>query len=286
VYPDPEFPFAESRYHYEYPVVDETFRAKIGAEHPCITRFHEDMPRDPHADGDVLAPREFSEYEHKIGYRMEHVHDTADADEAGEEWVRFTEYVPSTIAKVIYEYLGHDWNQPLAFHVGEMLIMRNYHSPDFCRGLYDRIQWHVRAVLEHWPVSRYARELPQAPHDLHQAKILLVPLKRVDWVIHGTPDPPDFNSLFPELRYFGDTKANQRELARGVLDESFRQSTTVRGVLDKNWTRPEPPVQWPWKSTWPEFFITVFVTSYPNARPLGSDDGLSLDELEQRAFTR
>src|SRR6185437_10534410 len=53
--------------------------------------------------------------------------------------VQFTVYEPCELVDIICDYLGTAPFRPLAFHVGRMHVMRNYHHPEFCEEMYARV---------------------------------------------------------------------------------------------------------------------------------------------------
>jgi hypothetical protein len=127
---------------------------------------------------------------------------------------------------------------------------------------------------------------PEPDYDPHpllksQAQVQLLPLKKVDWVLHDTPRRPRYKHLFPRLATWYSKDTTRRALEDLVHAECFkgmfRQSCTVPFNWNRQWLRPTLPADSPGSRP---LYLTVFVTSYPNMRPLGSDNGLSVTELD------
>lgn len=188
-----------------------------------------------------------------------------------------TEWQKTTIVDLILEYLGPDWYKTSHFLCGQVLIMRHYRNPTFADAIFERVQEHVNHVRRRDPVPPI--DLDHKIPSFNNALLQLHPLKRLEFVIHPSPQTPKYEDLFPRYPCFYDTRENMRWEQRGVLLDSFRQSATVEGKFGINWRNPVIPETC--TELRKQFYMTVFVTSYPNSQNLASDKGISIPDLEE-----
>jgi hypothetical protein len=235
--------------------------------------------------------------------------ETARVHNVGEGLVRLTEEWGSSIVDVIAAYLGKEWYQPVAYLAGQMNITRHYHHRQMCEGMFAVANEHVQRVRDKIPprvstsnplaypeepafrpnrrtagsrkrkvsTEREQKQYRKHLDDRLNHKLILVPMKRVEWVVHDTPECPPYNTLFHVMSEHWRHPSNLHYIGRGVLRDSFRQKYTAVGKAGVNWHSPVLPEHWPGKlhpDGTPLFYMTVFVTSYPNSKPLGSDEGI------------
>jgi putative phage-type endonuclease len=138
--------------------------------------------------------------------------------------------------------------EPEFFLVGRMFVIRNYHDKYFCNQAIRVLKEHIHSVETH--------TIPDKPKV--DGNLIMLPMKRVDWVQHSKFECPDWDYLFPNWPCGGVDLVLQKNVAsRELLKDCIHEKLTL-----------------PWGQT----FLTVFVTSYPNMKPLVSNAGFFLSK--------